>query len=89
MTGLAQIQGLREQHSSEDKTRFDQQYLLSSSPWTDLSLLLQTIWTLAVRSASWPKPGDETESAATPAHPVRLSTEEEVLAGCGKTDGAT
>jgi lipopolysaccharide/colanic/teichoic acid biosynthesis glycosyltransferase len=52
MTGLAQVQGLREQHSSEEKTRFDLQYLLSSSLWTDLSLLLQTVWTLATRSAN-------------------------------------
>jgi lipopolysaccharide/colanic/teichoic acid biosynthesis glycosyltransferase len=51
MTGLAQVQGLREQHSSEDKTRFDLQYLLNCSLWTDLSLLLQTLWTLAMRSA--------------------------------------
>ncbi len=50
MTGLAQVQGLREQHSSEEKTRFDLQYLLSASLWTDLSLLLQTVWTLATRS---------------------------------------
>jgi lipopolysaccharide/colanic/teichoic acid biosynthesis glycosyltransferase len=51
MTGLAQVQGLREQHSSEEKTRFDLQYLLDCSLWTDLSLLLQTVWTLATRSA--------------------------------------
>src|SRR5262249_30125667 len=50
MTGLAQVQGLREQHSSEEKTRLDLQYLLSCSLWTDLSLLLQTVWTLATRS---------------------------------------
>jgi len=52
MTGLAQVQGLREQHSSEDKTRFDLQYLLNCSLWTDLSLLLQTLWTLATRSCA-------------------------------------
>jgi hypothetical protein len=51
MSGLAQVQGLREQHSSEEKTRFDLQYLLNLSLWTDLSLLLQTIGTLATRSA--------------------------------------
>jgi len=51
MTGLAQVQGLREQHSSEEKTRFDLQYLLNCSLWTDLSLLLQTVWTLATRPA--------------------------------------
>jgi len=50
ITGLAQVQGLREQNSSEEKTRFDLQYLLHVSLWTDLSLLLQTIWTLATRS---------------------------------------
>jgi lipopolysaccharide/colanic/teichoic acid biosynthesis glycosyltransferase len=52
MTGLAQVQGLREQHSSEEKTRFDLQYLLNCSLWTDLSLLLQTVWTLAKRAVS-------------------------------------
>jgi len=51
LTGLAQVQGLREQHSSEEKTRFDLQYLLNCSLWTDLSLLLQTVWTLATRPA--------------------------------------
>jgi lipopolysaccharide/colanic/teichoic acid biosynthesis glycosyltransferase len=50
MTGLAQVQGLREQHSSEEKTRFDLQYLLNCSLWTDLSLLVQTVWTLVTRS---------------------------------------
>jgi lipopolysaccharide/colanic/teichoic acid biosynthesis glycosyltransferase len=49
MTGLAQVHGLREQNSSEAKTRFDLQYLLSLSPLSDLSLLLQTLWTLAMR----------------------------------------
>jgi len=49
ITGLAQVHGLREQHSSEEKTRFDLQYLLKPSPLTDLSLLLQTSWTLAIR----------------------------------------
>jgi lipopolysaccharide/colanic/teichoic acid biosynthesis glycosyltransferase len=49
IVGLAQVHGLREQNSSEEKTRFDLQYLLNLSPLTDLSLLLQTIWTLIVR----------------------------------------
>jgi len=49
ITGLAQVHGLREQHSSEEKSRFDLQYLLNPSPLTDISLLLQTIWTLAIR----------------------------------------
>jgi lipopolysaccharide/colanic/teichoic acid biosynthesis glycosyltransferase len=49
MTGLAQVHGLRDHHSSEEKTRFDLQYLLNPSPLTDLSLLLQTVSTLATR----------------------------------------
>jgi lipopolysaccharide/colanic/teichoic acid biosynthesis glycosyltransferase len=49
ITGLAQVHGLREQHSSEEKARFDLQYLLNPSPLSDISLLLQTIWTLAIR----------------------------------------
>jgi len=49
VTGLAQVQGLREGHSSDDKTRFDLQYMLESSLFLDLALLLQTFWTLAGR----------------------------------------
>jgi lipopolysaccharide/colanic/teichoic acid biosynthesis glycosyltransferase len=49
MTGLAQVNDLREQHASEDKTRFDLQYLLEWTPLTDLVLLLQTFVTLAKR----------------------------------------
>jgi lipopolysaccharide/colanic/teichoic acid biosynthesis glycosyltransferase len=49
LTGLAQVHGLREQHSSEEKTRFDLQYFLHSSPLTDVSLLLQTLATLFMR----------------------------------------
>jgi lipopolysaccharide/colanic/teichoic acid biosynthesis glycosyltransferase len=49
MTGLAQVHGLRDQHSSEDKTRYDLQYILHISPFQDISLLLQTAWTIAPR----------------------------------------
>jgi len=49
ITGLAQVHGLREQHSSEEKARFDLQYMLHSSPFWDVSLLLQTLWTLVGR----------------------------------------
>jgi lipopolysaccharide/colanic/teichoic acid biosynthesis glycosyltransferase len=49
MTGLAQVNGLREEHPSEDKTRYDLQYVLHWSPLFDVVLLLQTIWTLAGR----------------------------------------
>lgn len=49
VTGLAQVHGLREQHSSEEKARFDLQYIFNWSPFWDLSLILQTVWTLLVR----------------------------------------
>jgi len=49
MTGLAQVHGLRDQNSSEEKTRFDLQYILNPSAVTDLSILLQTFWTLGMR----------------------------------------
>jgi lipopolysaccharide/colanic/teichoic acid biosynthesis glycosyltransferase len=49
MTGLAQVHGLRDQHSSEEKARFDLQYMLNPSPFLDVSLLLQTLGTLAGR----------------------------------------
>lgn len=49
ITGLAQVYGLRDQHSSEDKTRYDLQYILRRSPFQDISLLLQTAWTLTGR----------------------------------------
>lgn len=52
LTGLAQVHGLREEHSSDEKTRFDLQYMLQWSPILDISLLLQTGWTLANRSLS-------------------------------------
>jgi lipopolysaccharide/colanic/teichoic acid biosynthesis glycosyltransferase len=55
ITGLAQVHGLRDEHSSEEKTRFDLQYLLSPSPLSDVSLLLQTLWTLAMRVVRWPR----------------------------------
>jgi lipopolysaccharide/colanic/teichoic acid biosynthesis glycosyltransferase len=49
ITGLAQVHGLRDQNSSEDKTRYDLQYILHRSPFLDISLLLQTLSTLALR----------------------------------------
>jgi lipopolysaccharide/colanic/teichoic acid biosynthesis glycosyltransferase len=52
VTGLAQVHGLREQHPSEDKTRFDLQYIFNWSPLLDLTLILQTVWTLLFRGLS-------------------------------------
>jgi lipopolysaccharide/colanic/teichoic acid biosynthesis glycosyltransferase len=49
ITGLAQVHGLREAHSSEEKARFDLQYIMQSSFFFDTSLMLQTLWTLMGR----------------------------------------
>jgi lipopolysaccharide/colanic/teichoic acid biosynthesis glycosyltransferase len=55
ITGLAQVHGLRDQHSSEDKTVYDLQYILRRSLFQDISLLLQTGWTLMVRLVHAPR----------------------------------
>jgi lipopolysaccharide/colanic/teichoic acid biosynthesis glycosyltransferase len=49
LTGLAQVRGLREEHSSQEKARFDLQYIGRWSLFLDLSLLLQTAWALFAR----------------------------------------
>ena len=49
LTGLAQVHGLREFHSAEQKTRFDLQYVMDPYLLRDISLLLQTVWTLLLR----------------------------------------
>jgi hypothetical protein len=49
MTGLAQVHGLRENSSAEERTRFDLQYVMRPYLFWDISLLLQTIGTLALR----------------------------------------
>jgi lipopolysaccharide/colanic/teichoic acid biosynthesis glycosyltransferase len=50
ITGYAQVQGLRDQHSSEEKTRFDLQYILNWSPVLDLAIVLQTAWVVVRRA---------------------------------------
>jgi len=49
MTGLAQVHGLRDFSSPEQKTRLDLQYAVDPYLLFDISLLLQTVWTLIVR----------------------------------------
>jgi lipopolysaccharide/colanic/teichoic acid biosynthesis glycosyltransferase len=56
ITGLAQVHGLRDQNALEDKTRYDLQYILRRSLFQDISLLLQTIWTIFRRFGDVPKP---------------------------------
>jgi lipopolysaccharide/colanic/teichoic acid biosynthesis glycosyltransferase len=59
VTGLAQVHGLREQHPSEDKTRFDLQYIGNWSPFLDLSIIVQTVWTLLSRGLIQEPPSAE------------------------------
>jgi lipopolysaccharide/colanic/teichoic acid biosynthesis glycosyltransferase len=63
VTGLAQVHGLRDQHSSEEKAHFDLQYIFNWHPLLDLSLMLQTIWTLLFRGLNQePALGEATNS---------------------------
>jgi len=78
MTGLAQVHGLREQHTSEDKTRHDLQYMLHPSLLKDLSLLVETIWTLTLRLINLPRrvrkeSTPDTPGAAAALHPIFYS----------------
>jgi len=79
MTGLAQVQGLRDHNSSEDKTRFDLQYLLYPSVLADLSLLLQTVWTLAKRASRlgqfWAERTSRGSTLATQLKPIQTDKE--------------
>lgn len=78
ITGLAQVYGLRDHSSSEDKTRYDLQYLLYPSLIVDVSLLLQTLWTLfrrvtrlphfAAQQAESSEPQNQSEEVAPIAH---------------------
>jgi lipopolysaccharide/colanic/teichoic acid biosynthesis glycosyltransferase len=52
LTGLAQVHGLREAHSSNEKARFDLEYIFHWSLFLDFSLVLQTAWTIIVRLLS-------------------------------------
>ncbi len=52
ITGLAQVQGLRDEHSSDEKSRYDLQYIHHWSPLMDVSLIFQTVWTLCCRIKS-------------------------------------
>jgi lipopolysaccharide/colanic/teichoic acid biosynthesis glycosyltransferase len=77
ITGLAQVYGLRHQHSSEDKTRYDLQYILHRSPFQDISLLLQTAWTLILRI--FRKQSPDALSEVTPEGTADLSFQESLV----------
>ena len=77
ITGLAQVYGLRHQHSSEDKTRYDLQYILRRSLFQDISLLLQTAWTLILRMFREQSP--EALSEVTPEETADLTLQESLV----------
>lgn len=54
MTGLAQVHGLRDENSSEDKAYYDLRYTQNWSLLVDASLILQTVWAVANRFFSTP-----------------------------------
>jgi lipopolysaccharide/colanic/teichoic acid biosynthesis glycosyltransferase len=68
LTGFAQVNGLRENHSSEEKAHFDLQYIFHWSLFLDLSLLLQTVWTLLGRVT------EEDRLVATPVSKPTVNT---------------
>jgi lipopolysaccharide/colanic/teichoic acid biosynthesis glycosyltransferase len=72
LTGLAQVHGLREQHSSEEKARFDLQYIFHWSLFLDFSLVLQTAWTLLIRLLKPIQEKAEIHSSAYASVPVPL-----------------
>lgn len=49
ITGLAQVHGLREESTSEEKAYYDLRYIQEQSLLTDVSLILETLWTIGRR----------------------------------------
>jgi len=87
MTGLAQVHGLRDRNSSEDKTRYDLQYILHRSLFQDISLLLQTLWTIAARLF---QPQRRPPRVAQPTLASRADvTFEEVLSGAHRSQSSS
>jgi hypothetical protein len=85
ITGLAQVHGFRESSSLEQKTRFDLQYVMNPHLLWDLSLILQTVWTLAVRLLSpqaspvyeltWPQGAARQQEMVSHAHRTQPSAD--------------
>ena len=46
ITGWAQVNGVRDEHAADEKTRFDLHYILNWSPLLDSVLMIQTVWTI-------------------------------------------
>jgi lipopolysaccharide/colanic/teichoic acid biosynthesis glycosyltransferase len=86
ISGHAQVHGLREHSSLEQKTRFDLQYVMNPHLLWDLSLLLQTVWTLAMRLAraqsrpkiyelNWPREDEAGREIVSHAHRTQPSAD--------------
>jgi len=74
VTGLAQVHGLREENSSEDKAYYDLRYIQDWSLLSDLSLILQTIWTITRRVMSEaPASFDVSQTGETPTEFIELA----------------
>ncbi|HVN87096.1 MAG TPA: sugar transferase [Candidatus Binatia bacterium] len=73
ITGLAQVNGLRGFDSTDEKTRFDLQYIERQSLLLDLKILMQTIWTLMRRDepprAQPQAAGGSAVTMSVPEHP--------------------
>lgn len=80
ITGLAQVQGLRDENSSDEKSRYDLQYIHNWSPLVDLSLILQTAWTLCsrIRNTSAPSTRDDSGNSDT-----KITLSANVVGGSG------
>lgn len=75
ITGLAQVNGVREKDSSDLKTKYDLEYAANYTPLVDLALVLATVNTLVSRrrpSNGQPTPPRASKSAASP-NPFRAT----------------
>src|SRR6266436_7599 len=85
LTGFAQVNGLREHHSSAEKAQFDLQYIYHYSLFFDASIILQTVWTLCHRliEEKFPRASVFAKTAARP-----LVLTQEALHADGSQSGA-
>ncbi|MGH9405968.1 MAG: sugar transferase [Terriglobia bacterium] len=69
ITGLAQVQGLRDLDSSDLKTKYDLEYAANYTPLVDLALVVSTVSTLLSRRNAF-SGGPRPRSAGFPGAPV-------------------
>jgi lipopolysaccharide/colanic/teichoic acid biosynthesis glycosyltransferase len=88
MTGLAQVYGLRDQNTSEEKTRLDLQYILNPSVVSDVSILLQTLWTIAMRLFQFRFPARTAAPRSSPPEKLQAQFLEESLQGAHRSQSS-